>query len=247
MHDDWDYSFNRYGYRGEEFDPNAKFQIAAFGCSYTFGNALKWEQTFAYRFKCLVAEHYGSAGDDVNLLNFAQGGASNDYISRTLLTQVSSFRPDLVLGYFTHKNRKEFVDGEHIYSLGPWSLDTDAPSEQSVNYYTYYSEHIGFIDSVRSILLAQYFLKARQIPYVFGWAGIHNLANPRFVDNPICRSYADLIDKTYFADFTLNREDFALDNHHPGPRANEIFARRLFDFCRAADSLEPPIRATSPA
>ena len=161
---------------------------------------------------------------------FPRGGASNDYICRTLLTQLSSFRPDLVLVYFTHQDRKEFVDDQQIYLLGPWNLEADVPDEPSINFYAYYSDEVGFINTVRSILLLQYFLQSRRIPYVFAWAEGHRLGEPQFMENPACKSYADQIDRTYLTDLILPRDDFARDNSHPGPRSNAAFGGQLFDF-----------------
>ena len=229
LDDDWEYVYNRFGYRGEEYNPNAKRHIAVCGCSYTYGVGIKWEQTFAYQFKYRFAKHNSLVPQEVNLLNFAQSGASNDYICRTLFTQLNTLRPDLVLVYFTHPGRKEFVDEQRIESMGPWQLEWDEPYEPSLYYYAYHTDEIGFINTVRNILLVQYFLKARQVPYIFAWSDSHNLADPRFIKNPVCKSYVDQIDRPQLADFKLQYKDLARDNDHPGPQSHEVFGQHLFD------------------
>lgn len=231
LDDDWEYSFNKSSFRGEEYDPNARRRIAVCGCSYTFGLGIKWEQTFAYHFKQRFAEHHGFDLNEVNLLNFAQGAVSNDYIARMLLTQLSTeFRPDLALVYFTHQERKEYVGHDRIEGVGVWRMEPENPHEPSLDYYTYYTDEMGFINTLRNMILVQSLLKLRKIPYVFAWVGSGNLAEERYMKHPVCRQYIDQLDRTHFATFTLLHDDVARDNEHPGPQSNEIFGNRLFDF-----------------
>ena len=230
LDDDWEYFYNQLGYRGEEYDPHAKFRIAVCGCSHTFGVGVKWEQTFGYSFKRQFAAHNGLALEEVNLLNFAQGGSSNDYICRTLFAQIYTAQPDVVLVNFTYQNRKEFVDDKMIDAIGVWQTEWDEPHEPSLNYYGYYTDEMGFINTMRNMLLMQYFLKARQIPYIFAWVEIQNLTDARFMKHPVCKSYADQLDRSRFADFKLGHKDRARDTWHPGPQSQEIFGQRLFDF-----------------
>lgn len=230
LDDDWGYHFNQARYRGEEFDFNAKRRIAVCGCSNTFGVGIKWEQTFAYQFKRRYAEHHGLAEDEVNLLNFAEGGASNDYIARTMLTQCSSFKPDLVLINFTFQTRKEYVTDERIEAVGPWT-DQDPPHEPSLDYFAWFTNEMGFINSVRNILLVQQFCQVHQIPYLFAWFDHRHLDAPEYMNNPVCSAYAKQLDRSRLADFNLqfDHTDVARDNYHPGPKSNEEFAERFFD------------------
>jgi hypothetical protein len=114
------YQFNSLGYRGEELDPAAAATIFVCGCSHTFGVGLNLEETWVHRFKLAYAESHRLDPAAVNVLNFSEGGASNDYITRTVLTQCAQVRPDLVIAQFSQMSRSEaFVDGEP-YSIGPW-------------------------------------------------------------------------------------------------------------------------------
>ena len=108
---DWTYEFNTLGYRGENYDPQAKFHIYTCGCSYTYGIGIKQHQTFSHVFKERLATEIKLSLDEVNLLNFSQRGGSNDYIARTIISQSSQSKPDLALVLFTTKERIEHVDG----------------------------------------------------------------------------------------------------------------------------------------
>jgi hypothetical protein len=228
LDDGWEYHFNKARFRGEEFDFDAKKRIAVCGCSNTFGLGIKWEQTFAYQFKRRYAEQHNLKEDEVNLLNFAECGASNDYIARTLLMQFGGFRPDFVLINFTFQTRKEYVDGDSIEVVGPWT-HLDTPHEPSMDYFAYFTNEIGFINSVKNMLLIQYYCQANDIPYLFAWTDGRNLKDPEYMSNPVCKAYVDQLDKTYLADFTLQFDSAARENFHPGPKVNEDFAARLFD------------------
>ena len=101
------YRFNSLGYRGEEFDPDARVTIFVCGCSNAFGTGLGLEETWPSRFRSAYAERHGYARGEVNVLNFSEGAASNDYIARTLITQCSEVKPDVVVAQFSPINRAE--------------------------------------------------------------------------------------------------------------------------------------------
>ena len=119
------YSFNSLGYRGDEFDPEAPVKLFVCGCSYTFGAGLDDEETWAHLFRQKLADHHGLPATSVNLINFAEGGASNDYITRTLIEQSSRVRPDVIVAGFTYMNRFELFDQTTAWNFGSWAIDEE--------------------------------------------------------------------------------------------------------------------------
>ncbi len=79
------YAFNSLGYRGPEFDPDAGFRVFVFGESYAFGMGLDLEECWASRLVDLLTEQRGIDRQDVCVMNFAEGGASNTGIARNVL------------------------------------------------------------------------------------------------------------------------------------------------------------------
>ncbi len=227
---EWGYHFNSLGYRGEEYLPLAKHHIFTCGCSYTYGMGIKWEQTFSYVFKEKYAEANGLALDDVNLLSFAQQGASNDYIARTVLTQCARVSPDLLLVLFTSKERAEYLDNNRVGVIGPW-----LKNEESENYYRLYSEEIGLVNTLKNILLVQQFCKLKKINYLFSLFHYAELSNPQFNEHPVIMAFLSQIDWQYFCPFSLidYRCDVGRQGHHPGPLSNLRFGRKLFLFYKA--------------
>jgi hypothetical protein len=255
--DSLSYSFNSLGYRGEEFNSKARAVIYLCGCSHAFGSGIKWEQTFGYIFRELYCRYRNVASDEVNLQNFSSIGASNDYIARTIATQLGCFRPSLVIAYFTSRTRKEYVRGQRIISLQPTLLSGSFATtsgargkhhiEASYDYYAFYTDELGFIDSMKNMLLVQSLCKNQDVPYVFAWQDFADLENPKFTRNSICKSYLDMLDRRRICDFSLRsmETDKAGDGIHSGPRTNELFARALFRFFLETQQSEGNNRAVS--
>lgn len=221
----WGYRFNSLGYRGEEYNPDAKLHLFVCGCSYTYGMGIQWHQTFPYVFKESWAKSQGIQPEAINLLNFAQQAASNDYITRTVLSQCFRVKPDLLLVQFTTKERYEYLDERGAQNVGPW-----LENEASQNYYRFYTEQMGLLNTIKNILLVQTFCKLHNIPYLFSVFHHAELTNPDFLTDPIVASYYEQLDMKYISPFSLI--DFRCDvgrmGHHPGPLSNLRFGRKLF-------------------
>lgn len=72
--DPWMYKINRYNFRGSFNTSSKKDRIGFFGCSFTFGEGVKEENTFSN----LVGNHF-----DLNTFNFGIGGAGLERVAKT--------------------------------------------------------------------------------------------------------------------------------------------------------------------
>ncbi len=85
---------------------------------------LNYDETAAYKFKMLYCQESGFDPSEVNLLNFAMPGASNDYIVRTMISQCKKVKPDIAVVMFSHVERAEYIDedalGEIVWTAAPW-------------------------------------------------------------------------------------------------------------------------------
>ena len=245
--------FNSLGFRSEELDTHARRRIFVCGCSYTFcGTGLNFEETWPYRLKQKYAQAEGCDERDVNLLNFSEGGASNDYIARTLLAQCSAVKPDLVVALFTFMNRGEGFADTGPYSVGPWMWRGPLSRAWSYRllvgsrrraifrrlrhaerYYAYYSDELGFLNTLKDILLVQYYCQANNLKCLLGWVQYTCLSDSRFLEIPAFSQLASLIDRRHFYPFSIRdgdiNVDLAADDAHPGPKSQEIFTSRLMD------------------
>ena len=235
------YRFNSLGFRGDEFNPKAVKNIFIAGCSYTLGVGLNFEETWGYQFKQKVAKEAGLGLKEIGLMNFSVGGASNDYITRILLTQMSLYKPDLVIAYFTHSSRIEYIDESSINMLGPWCVNSDITNdfykqqhlddveEAAFSFFSYTTQELEFINMLKNMLLLQEYCKSHNIKLMFGSVYSKDLLNKCKEMNSVCSQFLDLLDTERYFKFNLDKIDAASDNSHPGVRSNKKFAEKLFE------------------
>jgi hypothetical protein len=236
-----EYRFNSKGYRCEEYDPCAARRIVVAGCSYVLGVGLNVEETWPERLRRLEAERLGLEASQVDLQNFAQGGASNAYIARTVLTQLARVEADLVVVHFTHRERSELVEGNQVHNLGWWVLAQALEHPERVEesrrlqaaqlHYGLTSDEQELLDTLQSMLLVQNFCRARGIEFVGSWVEIEALDDPQVRAHPVVGPVAALLDRSEFIDAWLGETglylDLAADGRHPGAVSQQKFTERI--------------------
>ena len=237
------YSFNSLGFRGEDYRPCAVRRVFVCGCSHTFGTGLNEEEAWPSVFKRRYAIALGIPEKDVNLLNFADAGASNDYICRTTIVQIAASRPDALAVLFTYKNRSEHWEGEQTRALGPWVLDATADCnpwvgdreryrELAAAYYDLYSDELGTVQTLKNILLVQEFCRVRKIPFVLASLESRGLyTDTRHESGP--QPLLGLLERSRFAELNIHDRDMqidrAADGLHLGPQSHALIGKRLFE------------------
>jgi hypothetical protein len=225
------YYFNSLGFRGEEFDPNAPVKLFICGCSYTFGVGLELEESWPFLFKQKLAAHRGLAASCVNLLNFSEAGASNDYITRTLIEQSTRARPDLILAGFTDIARFELLDENMSFGFNPFMVREYASAGGRYAEMAKLMEFLflGTDDiqkkmrAIKNALLLQYYCQSRKIPFIFLFFWGDDLAS--MLSTPMTRPLYERIDLDLVVPLTrATRVDRATDGLHPGPRAQQLIA-----------------------
>jgi len=220
------YRYNSLGFRGEEYDPEARFHIFVCGPSEAFGLGLNEEDLWCYQFKLHFAKQNNVEPSQVNLLNFSQIGASMDYIARVVVSQCQRVKPDLMLcalspssriEYFTDESNRYFTDGavtfnpsmhnllshhdeNEFFRSRTASLSKDDHEELSAaveGFYTCYTDRIGLINRLKNILLIQQFCNAHSIPHIT-WT-LHRFNLEKELDIPLPPSisgFSECIDYT---------------------------------------------------
>jgi len=186
------YRYNSLGFRGEEYNPNAKFHIFVCGPSEAFGLGLNEEDNWNHQFKLLYAAEKKVDPVEVNLLNFSQIGASMDYIARVTISQCQRIKPDLMIcalspssrtEYFTDEENRYFSEKAVTFNPSMYNLlshhdendffrqRTECLSEDDHDelltavegFYSFYTERVGLINRLKNILLIQQYCKANNI------------------------------------------------------------------------------------
>jgi hypothetical protein len=237
------YQFNSLGFRGEEFDPDAPVKLFVSGCSNTFGVGVEVEESWAFLFKQKLAEQHDLPASSVNLMNFSQGGASNDYVTRTLLEQSAQARPDVIIAGFTHMRRFELFEETTAFHIGAIKLEE---LERADGRYAELKKRAEFlilgsdeiqqkIQTIKNMLLLQYFCRSRDIPFVFfffeQWL---REELPAALSIPPTQPLYEQIDFSSFVPIErAMRVDRAADGLHPGPRTQESLAAAAWATFRA--------------
>lgn len=237
------YYFNSLGFRCEEFDPDAPVKLFVCGCSNSFGVGLELEESWPFLFKQKLAEQRGLPTSSVNLMNFSQGGASNDYVTRTLLEQSARVRPDVIVAGFTHMRRFELFDEMTTIHFGPIVLEELARAGGKYADLKKLGEFLILgtdeiqqkMRMIRNVLLLQYFCRSRDIPFVFfffeSW---FRKDLPSALSIPSTQPLFEQIDFSSFVPIERGmRVDRAADGLHPGPRTQGLLAEAAWTTFRA--------------
>ncbi|MCA8948345.1 MAG: SGNH/GDSL hydrolase family protein [Planctomycetes bacterium] len=256
------YAINTLGYRGPEFDPAASRRVFVFGESHAFGQGLPDESTWPRRFAARWAEAAGGDPVAVSVMNFAEPGASNGYITRLLLAQSAAVRPDLVLLHFAESARFEGMVSGRPVRFGTWFQSDcirrqveNAPANLRALAEEWRNRGLGFlryrnllhnaIDTLRNVLLAQFYCRAAGIDAIATcdrWEAVQDAAE----QNPdTAGRLLELVDPTFLVDRRIEQMteavEAAADGIHLGIACHEAFATVMLDAYRART------RSTSPA
>lgn len=244
------YRFNSLGFRGEEYRPAAGKHVFVCGPSTAFGTGLPLEASWPHLFKVAYARHHALPPDEVNLLNFSQGGAGNDYMVRTAMTQCARVKPDLLLVELAPgHSRTEYFSSEVTGSdrhllFGAWLFGDDGSVRPKIKeehpeilgpllgYFDYYSDEIGVMSTVKAVLLLQLYCKVQSIPYLVCWGWREGAASDisRYRSHISIAPLLDLVDWQRVFPHAIADDciDKAADGYHAGAESCARYAQRLW-------------------
>jgi hypothetical protein len=244
------YRFNALGYRGDDFVPTASPMVFAFGDSHTFGLGLDHEACWAKRFVHHWSVARGLDPTAACLQNFADPGASNASIARAVLTQCHAVRPDLVIVMFAPIQRTEGVAQGKAFPIGWWTIARPKSGGGAVGgvedewrtraraYFDFANDEACILETLRSILLVQYYCRAMQIRFVAACDGIGNVLRT-IAATPVLAALGAQVDRTVICDFDVwsppglrsaNAVERSRDGAHAGAGQHDAFAQDLVRF-----------------
>ena len=203
---DWKYKINKYNFRESWDFETEKKKIGFFGCSFTFGEGVEYENTFAY----LVANQ-----NNLNPFNFGIGGSSIHRITRIFSIVTKLIKLDYAVFTLPHWQRQMYLkpNGEIINLIPHWphfdfSKISQKLTELDEDYYII--QTVSFLAWIYDLAIAN---KIKII--LSSWDNeLHKL----------CETiYPDLTIDT----FQNIENDKARDNSHPGIKSHKNYADKI--------------------
>lgn len=249
------YRFNPQGFRSADFDPAAASTIFAFGDSHTFGVGLDYEAVWPTRFAAHWRQARGLPSEVVCLQNFADAGASNASIARVVVTQCSAIRPDVAIVKFAPFRRTEGLADGKPFHLGWWTLAkkslapgaggalADEWRTRARGYFDFANDEACALETLRCMLLVQYFCRASGIRLVASSAQIQPLAE-LCARLPVLAKLWSLLDRSVLCDFDIwttpgqtpvGAAERSSDGAHAGAGQHDAFAQALLQFANAGE------------
>jgi len=103
--DDFNYKFNDYGFRCDNFNQESDIPIVFLGCNHTEGTGLPMEHVWAYQ---LIKKIRNKTSKNIPYWNLAIGGASVDTLARHLYWFNEIHKPKFVFALFPGLFRREY-------------------------------------------------------------------------------------------------------------------------------------------
>lgn len=204
------YTYNELGFRGDSVSKKG-FRVMSIGCSITEGVGLNDNETWSHQFCRLI-----NNGVD---FNFGVSGRSNDFISRCLISYFDVINPDLVLVMYTYPHRREIYNtfgGIEPFIPGiEWGFLEEISEGKKIqkSREELQNDYEDFNNWYRNHLLITNYLENKKTKFV--WNGV-------FLNN-------DYVDDNKFNGDYKNFIDYAVDNEHPGPKHNKVYAYNLYN------------------
>jgi len=203
---DWEYVINRYNFR-ETWDFNSpRPKIGFFGCSFTFGEGIKYKDTFV----SMVSKQF-----NFNSFNLAVGGSSLQRVAKTFSAASKVIDFDYAVFTLPHWHRQMYIDdqGKIINLIPHWP-----------------HQHYEELSNQLTALNEEYYI-VQAVSYV-NW--IHDLAEHKNIkiilsswDIPLNDLCKEMYPKSTIGFFPNIDDRCARDKMHPGIKSQKAHAEQL--------------------
>ena len=209
-------------------------RLLAFGCSYTYGTALKdcWHPKYKsgpepskLAWPSVLAESLGR-----ECVNLSMPGASNKFIWYKIMNTEYK-ENDIIVVCWSHSNRHAVLHKDYpttntkkyILTVDDLITDMIGPWTDTVQAKMYYTHLHSDIDDqyMNSLYIDHAYRRLDKM----GIRHYHYCCSEKYID--ICDFSEAKLNLPSIANIT-NNNDKGLDNAHPGPRSHKIFAKQVY-------------------
>jgi hypothetical protein len=227
--EEFTYNFDEYGYRyhKSKYDLNNNNKIFCFGCSFTMGDGIKFEDTWPF----LLGKFFN---DNYYIYNYGVSGTSNNSIYRRIYQFIKYLEcnnleyPKYIFVYFTEFKRDEILSIKNkninIKHIGPWEKDHETYLKSKL--------HIHFLfEFIKNFKMIDEMCLSRNIKWYWStWDPYF-----KFFSKEILQTYLNLntiLDSNYVK--VIKKLDLARDNSHRGIETNKITAKDFYELTQQA-------------
>lgn len=213
--DSFRYHYNNYGFRCDDFESWEKhpFRIAFAGCSHTEGLGLPIEEIWPKLFLKKASEKLGV---ELPFWSIARAGTGTDHMVRSLYHYGDLLRPQVIISYMpTYHRRERWHDDMYIPGQGT-EIGKDAKKG-----YHFMEDRFVVYQTEKNMAFIDMMLKK--------WDGLLLYVIPDWNTTSDIESLTQikqLEGDHFFEDFFM---DYARDGQHAGPKANALFAEKMFN------------------
>lgn len=228
---DIEYSYNKWGFRCDDFDLSSELPILFTGCSFTEGTGLPIDQIWSYR---LVEKIRNHTGKNIPYWSLSQNAAGLDAIAGALYWFKRKFNHSIkyIVCLWPGFSRREFSFKNAMIQYWMGSNQHYTPDAKVVDP-VFADEHFAKYQSIRSLMLIDSQREIYGAKLIFSMWSIDS--NPSNDQNLVKETFPDFVNIEY-PNPELYNINLARDNSHPGPNQhreicnsfwNNYFSREL--------------------
>jgi len=235
--DEVSYSLNDFGFRCDDFtDINQEERIFIFvGCSFTFGSAVRKQDTWAFKAHEIISSHYPN--EKIRFINLGWPGSGLDYSARILLNFCSWFNVKKLNGVFClcpslrrfeipmSINTTPNIFAHHFPNINIDDDNFELMQIAKAKRDLIQNDNFCLNEAVKSVNQIKLLCQALGCEPTFG-----------FMDNQDDRAIVDHLIKSTSIQDNLFKEcrydltnDYGIDYLHPGPRWHSQFVEYNLD------------------
>jgi hypothetical protein len=236
----YNYKFNNYGFRCDEFTTASELPILFLGCSHTMGVGLEIEDVWS---KVLIEKIKNYTGKKIPFWNLSIGGSSIDRQATVLEKYIHELNPKLIFFLIPSMFRRHIALTNRVIDLRPTRMNVneyghriirDLTRAESVlldeNYAAYESyKNLRLIDTLAK-------LKNSKIYYHIGienqennWSERHRTTNSQTPDWNMIKTMCDRLSSFNNLDVHFESFDVARDGSHLGKISHRAFSKNVFE------------------
>jgi hypothetical protein len=232
---DFNYKFNSYGFRSDEFVDSADLSILFLGCSFTEGIGLPLEHTWTHQLLNHIKQIPKYQNKNIPFMSLALGGTGLDTAARNVLLHIDKIKPKYIFLLLPSVYRRDIIlTRAGQYSIVYWTPNFDSIEARGIE--KMLIDDRAVMQQTLQNLLAIDFAASKYNATVF----LLQESPCNFVNDfgkmmpaiKICPPRLSLSHTSTYAELFSKHPPKGRDNAHPGITWHYEWAETVWDFVK---------------